>query len=108
MSDKDPDNLIEAKKENDKRVERFADLLDSIESTEDKKKHLWREIYENAITDRENASLLFTDAYSKMQSGIAEHMSLGPIMAKYLELIGKAEERAARIDPDDLFDKIQG
>ena len=122
MSDKDPDSLVEAKKENDKRVERFADLLDSIESTEDKKKHLWREIYENAITDRENASLLFTDAYSKMQSGIAEHMSLGPIMAKYLErmnksneqilrlaeLIGKAEERAARIDPDDLFDKIQG
>ena len=122
MTDKDTGSLIKAKKENDKRVERFADLLDSIESTEDKKKHLWREIYENAITDRENASLLFTDAYSKMQSGTAEHMSLGPIMAKYLErmnksneqilrlaeLIGKAEERSARIDPDDLFDKIQG
>ena len=122
MSKKDPDDLLDTKKQNDKRVERFADLLDSIESTEDKKKHLWREIYENAITDRENASLLFTDAYSKMQSGIAEHMSLGPIMSKYLErmnksneqilrlaeLIGKTEERASRIDPDDLFDKIQG
>ena len=120
-----PDNvedLVGAKKLNDKKIERFADLLNSIESTEDKKKHLWKEIYENAITDRENASMLFTDAFSQMQSGTAEHISLGSTMAKYLErmnksneqilrlaeLIGKAEEKAARIDPDDLFSKIQG
>ena len=122
MSTKDTSNLIDAKKANDKKIERFSDLLDSIESTEDKKKHLWKEIYENAITDRENASLLFTDAFTQMQSGTAEHISLGSTMAKYLErmnksneqilrlaeLISKAEEQAARIDPDDLFSKIQG
>jgi hypothetical protein len=122
MSSKDTDNLLDAKKANDKKIERFSDLLDSIESTEDKKKHLWKEIYENAITDRENASLLFTDAFTQMQSGTAEHVSLGSTMAKYLErmnksneqilrlaeLISKAEEQAARIDPDDLFNKIQG
>jgi len=122
MGSKDTGNLLDAKKANDKKIERFSDLLDSIESTEDKKKHLWKEIYENAITDRENASLLFTDAFTQMQSGTAEHVSLGSTMAKYLErmnksneqilrlaeLISKAEEQAARIDPDDLFNKIQG
>ena len=116
------DNLVKIKKANDKKVEKFGDLLNSIESAEDKKKMLWKEIYENAITDRENASMLFTDAFTQMQSGTAEHISLGSTMAKYLErmnksneqilrlaeLIGKAEERASRINPDDLFSQIQG
>ena len=32
-----------------KKTEQFGDLLGSIENLEDKKKHLWREIYENAM-----------------------------------------------------------
>ena len=116
------DNLEKKKVTSDQKIERFADLLDSIETTKDKKKHLWKEIYENAITDRQNASMLFTDAFTQMQSGTAEHISLGSTMAKYLErmnksneqilrlaeLISKAEEQAAKIDPDDLFNQIQG
>ena len=47
----------------EKRVEQFSDLLDSLKSTEEKKKLLWKEIYENALVDRENASMLFTDAW---------------------------------------------
>ena len=114
------DELLKRRHATEKRVEQFADLLDSIESTEGKKKMLWREIYENAVTDRENAALLFTDAYTQMQSGTAEHITLGPTMSKYLErmnksndqilrlaeLIAKAEQRASQIDPDELFSKI--
>ena len=107
--------------ETKKKIERFGDLLDSIESTKDKKKLLWKEIYENALTDRENANVLFTEAYKQMQGGSYEHATLGPVMTKYLErmcksneqilrlaeLIAKEEERAAKIDPDDIFSQIK-
>jgi len=103
-----------------KRVDRFGDLLDSISALEDKRKHLWKEIYENALTDRENASILFTDIYQEMQGNAMQHSALGPTAAKYLErmcksndqilklaeLIAKAEEESATINPDDIFDKI--
>ena len=106
----------------DGKIKEFSDLLDTIEATEDKKKLLWKEIYENAILDRENASKLLDDAWSNMAEGTTGHATLGPVMTKYLErmcksneqilrlaeLIAKAEEESARIDPDDIFSEIQG
>ena len=104
------------------KIDGFADLLDSIESSEDKKKMLWKEIYHNAVTDRENAGMLFTSAFKQMQQGTTEHITLGPTLAKYLErmsrsneqilklaeLINKSEERSSKVDPDDIFSKING
>ena len=104
----------------DKKVSDFSDLLDSIESTADKKKLLWREIYENAVTDRLNAYMLFTDIYTKMQGGTNDHIQLGTTLAKYLErmnksneqllkladLLAKEEEKSSKIDPDDIFKTI--
>ncbi len=103
-----------------KKVETFSDILETLNATEEKKKLLWREIYENAIVDRENAAMLFTDAWKHMQGGTSEHISLGTTMTKYLErmcksneqilrlaeLITKAEEKESRIDSDDLFAQI--
>jgi len=105
-----------------KKTEQFGALLGSIENLEDKKKHLWREIYENAIVDRMNAYMLFTDVYSTMTGDKADHVTLGPMMAKYIErmnkandqllkladLIAKEEDRASQIVPDDLFAQIKG
>ena len=102
------------------KVEAFSDILDTLSSTEEKKKLLWKEIYQNAVVDRENASMLFTDAWKNMQVGSSEHVSLGSTMSKYLErmcksneqilrlaeLITKAEEQDTRIDSDDLFAQI--
>ena len=34
----------------EEKSEAFSDLIDSIETTENKKKLLWKEIYNNAIT----------------------------------------------------------
>jgi len=48
-------------KKSEKDVADFAELLDSLENLQDKKKLLWRQIYENALNDRESAALLFTD-----------------------------------------------
>jgi hypothetical protein len=95
-------------------------LLNDLINTTDKKKMLWKEIYENALYDRANAEILFTEAYSSMQSSPTEHVSLGPILTKYLErmnktneqllklaeLVSKAEEQSNRIDPEDIFSKI--
>ena len=46
---------------------------------QDKKKHLWKEIYQNALTDRENASLLFTDIYKEICGSSAQHAAMGQI-----------------------------
>ena len=114
------EDLIERIERSKKKVKEFSDLLDSIDSLEDKKKALWKEIYENAINDRENAYILFNEAYSSMTNTTAEHISTGPILSKYLErmaksneqllkladLIAKAEEQSSKIDPEDIFSKI--
>lgn len=105
-----------------RKVEEFSDILDDLVSTEDKKKLLWKEIYENALTDRENAGMLFTDAWSRMGTGSTEHATLGTTLTKYLErmsksneqilrlaeLISKAEEQSQKIEPDDIFSSIGG
>ena len=39
----------------EQKIKNFADILDNINSLEDKKKMLWKEIYENAIEDREKS-----------------------------------------------------
>ena len=103
-------------------LKNFADILDSIDSLEDKKKMLWKEIYENALEDREKSKLLFNDAYISMQGGVNEHMNIGAIMSKYIErmsksndqilklaeLIAKEEEKTEVISDDDIFSKING
>ncbi|MCW4027793.1 MAG: hypothetical protein NWE76_09970 [Candidatus Bathyarchaeota archaeon] len=113
---------IDSEKSLRKRVDQFSEMLDHLTTTEEKKKYLWREIYENAIQDRENAAMLFTDAWSRMSTGTAEHVTIGPTLTKYLErmcksneqilrlaeLISKAEEREAHVDPDDIFSSISG
>ena len=115
------DSGLDRLKETQKRVDNFAKILESIEVSEDKKKLLWKEIYQNAVVDRSNAGMLFTEVYKQMQSGIAEHVTAGPILSKYLErmcksneqliklaeMISKAEEKAAVINPDDIFSQIK-
>ena len=115
------EKILERLEKSKQKVKEFSDLLDSIESMEGKKKALWKEIYENAINDRENAFILFNEAYSSMMNTTAEHISIGPVLNKYLErmnksneqllkladLIARAEEQSSKIDPDDLFSKIK-
>ena len=43
----------------EEKVSDFSSLLGQIEGLSDKKKKLWKEIYENAIYDRQNAYSLF-------------------------------------------------
>ncbi len=121
----DIEKVLEKNEKNEvkeNRIKNFADILDNIDSLEDKKKMLWKEIYENSINDREKAKMLFNDAYMSMQGGVNEHMNIGAIMSKYLErmcrsndqilklaeLIAKEEEKSETISDDDIFGKING
>ena len=115
------DESLEVLRKTDVKVKGFTDLLETLDASDDKKKLLWKEIYQNAIIDRQNAGILFTDAYKSMQPGVTEHVTLGPTLAKYIErmcksneqilrlaeLIAKAEDRSAQVDPDDIFSKIK-
>tara|TARA_B100001057_G_C22707301_1_gene894276 strand:+ start:343 stop:720 length:378 start_codon:yes stop_codon:yes gene_type:complete len=113
---------IDKNKKKEDSIKNFADILDNIESIEDKKKMLWKEIYEHALEDREKAKMLFNNAFIDMQGGLTDHMNIGSVMAKYLErmcrsndqilklveLISKEEEKSENVTSDDLFNKING
>ncbi len=115
------DKMMEKLQENGKKVEQFSDILDGIENASDKKKMLWKEIYENAIVDRTNAHILFTDLYSQMGGSAADHATLGVTLTKYLERMSKSNEQllnlakqiaesessSAEISEEEIFERIK-
>ena len=104
-----------------KRVDTFSQVLEKIEHADAKKRILWKEIYENAMLDRQNAHILFVEAYTTMSQGTTEHATLGSTLSKYLERMNKANDQLLRlaelisksenehnaINADDLFSQIQ-
>tara|TARA_R110001592_G_scaffold47307_1_gene150083 strand:+ start:960 stop:1316 length:357 start_codon:yes stop_codon:yes gene_type:complete len=103
-----------------KKIKEFSDLLDSLENTEDKKKLLWKESYQNAVDDRETAGLLLTDLVVQTQGNSTNHIQFGVLMTKYLERMGKSndqilklaelvakeQENVSAISADDIYSKI--
>ena len=114
------DELLDKRKKAEDKIKKFAEILENLQDLDSDKKALWQEIYENAVSDRERAGILFTEAYKSMGNSASDHAALGTVMTKYLErmcksndqilsladLIGKAQQNESRVDPDDLFDKI--
>ena len=105
-----------------KKVDDFSEVLQKIEHADAKKKILWKEIYENAVLDRQNAHVLFVEAYTTMSQGTTEHATLGSTLSKYLErmnksndqllklaeVMNKSETEFNQINADELFNQIQG
>ena len=103
------------------KIKEFSDLLDSLHNTEDKKKLLWREAYQNALEDRESANILFTDLMMQSTNNSTNHLQFGTLMSKYLERMSKCNDQILRlaeliakeeekdtISSDDIFDEIGG
>jgi monomeric isocitrate dehydrogenase len=102
------------------KIENFSDLLDSLSKTEDKKKLLWKEAYQNSLDDRENAHILFVDLLKITIGNISNHLQFGTMMSKYLErmsksndqilklaeLIAKEAEENNELSADDIYSKI--
>lgn len=105
-------------------LQEFDELLNSIDSAGTKEKILWRQIYENAITDRSNANLCFLDIYPHLQGDMENHMTHGMQTVQYLTRMEKSNEQLIRlatliqkalekqvnedsIDANAIFDEIQ-
>lgn len=103
------------------KIKDFTGLLDQIDGVSDKKKKLWREIYENAVTDRQNAYILFNTLVQIVEDKSTEHAIHGKTMATYIERMSKANDQIIRlaelvsksetkeneeIDPEEMFKKI--
>jgi len=113
--------LIPESRVKEKRLNDFSELLDSLEDLADKKKHLWRQIYENAVNDRDAAGVLFLDLFVFTSSNATQHTVNGPILSKYLErmcrsndqliklaeLIERADQANSKIDVEDMYSKIE-
>jgi len=115
------EDLVARATENKQKVNDFGDLLDSINSIDEKRKFLWKEIYQNAVTDRENSYALFISLYQTMSGSSSEHLTIGMMLTKYLERMSKANEQLLKLadivkssteneklSPDDIFSKISG
>ena len=116
---KSSNNAINNIDKKEKKIKEFSDLLDSLENTQDKKKMLWRESYQNAVDDRESASVLFTDLMMQSTNNTTNHLQFGTLMTKYLERMSKCNDQILKLaeiiskeqeknsmSPDDIFDKI--
>lgn len=118
---KNVENSLQDFEKTKKKMEDFEGVLKKIKHADAKKRILWKEIYENALTDRQNAHVLFVEAYTSMTNSTAEHVSVGSTLSKYLERMGKSNEQLLKladliskseadhnaINADDLFSKIQ-
>lgn len=103
------------------KIKDFSDLLDKIESLTDKKKQLWKEIYTNAIVDRQHAYVIFMKLVNITQEHSTEHAVHGKTMSGYIErmskandqliklaeLIAKAERGTDAIDPEEMYSRIR-
>jgi len=108
------------KEKQENKIKEFSDLLDALEKTEDKKKMLWKESYQNALDDRENANILLVDLMKVSMNNTTNHFQFGSLMAKYLErmsksndqilklaeLIAKEQESNDSVSPDEIFSQI--
>ncbi len=109
---------LDKHREKEKKIEKFKALLENLETVDDKKKTLWLEIYYNAVEDRDSGYVLFLDLQTQTIGNIAHHAVYGPILAKYLERVSRANdqiiklvelittEESKEVDADDIFDKI--
>lgn len=110
-----PDNVLADK------IKDFGGLLNSIKNLDEKKQHLWMEIYENAINDRQHSYAMFMKLVGIVGDKSSEHAVHGKTMSSYIErmskandqlirladLIAQAEEKNDAMDVDDVFSKIR-
>jgi hypothetical protein len=121
MGNKTVSKQIDKLTQKEKKLQDFSDILDNLSSTEDKKKLLWKEVYENALEDRSNAQILFDDLILQSRGNSGNHTVFGPLMSKYLERMAKSndqilklaeliakEEEQQQMTSDDIFNQIEG
>lgn len=124
MTQKTPSNVYPIEMEEDlisveDRIKRFSSLLDDIENLSDKKKELWRQIYGNAVRDRNNALLCYNDLFQSVLGKPIEHAVHAANLSKYIErmsrandqliklaeLLAEAEEKSEELNIEEIYDQ---
>lgn len=88
---------VQLEKEAKKSMKEFDTLIDSLSAAHEKKKALWKQIYNNAVTDRRNSYIMFTDLYTEVHSKPHEHAIHGNTLAKYMERLNKTNEQLIKL-----------
>jgi flagellar biosynthesis chaperone FliJ len=116
------DGIVEMSERSvEERIRDFGEILEDIESMDDKMRRLWKEIYENAIADRQNSYVMFTKLVKMTKESSSEHAVHGKSIATYIErmqrandqlvklaeLIADAKKKDESLNPDALFDQIK-
>lgn len=108
----------------DEDLATFVELLDSITTIDERLKLLWKQIYENALIDRRNAYMIWTDLYITVHGNPEQHVIHGDHLVKFMaqmtaanaqliklaELVYKAKDKqeAEEIPSSSaLFDKLK-
>jgi hypothetical protein len=88
-------------KELTKKVEEdlatFSDLLNSLDTVDERLKLLWKQIYENALVDRRNAYVIWTDLFMAVHGNPEQHVIHGDHLAKYMERMEKANVQLLKL-----------
>jgi len=123
MSTDEADQIIEVTERSvEERLKNFDQLLRKIENMDDQKRHLWKEIYENAIADRQNAFLMFKKTVKMADTSTAMSVH-GKTIEKFLEKMNKATDQLIKLaeliaraepeggekqmTPDDMYKQIK-
>jgi len=116
-----PPGIVESTERSvEQKIHDFSELLKGIESLDEKKQQLWKEIYENAIADRQNSYVMFSQLARIVHEKSTEHAVHGKTIATYIErmsrandqliklaeLIAKAQSGDESINAEDMFSKI--
>ena len=84
-------------KKADQDLATFVELLDSITSIDERLKLLWKQIYENALIDRRNAYMIWTDLYLQVHGNPEQHVIHGDHLYKYMERMEKANTQLLKL-----------
>lgn len=78
------------------KIENFVEILKSIECSDTQKK-LWKEIYENAILDREKSESLLHILLEITKNSSSEHAVHGKSISSYLEKMAKCNDQLLKL-----------
>jgi len=84
-------------KKTDQDLATFVELLDSITTIDERLKLLWKQIYENALIDRRNAYMIWTDLYLTVHGNPEQHVIHGDHLSKYMERMEKANTQLLKL-----------
>jgi hypothetical protein len=79
------------------KLRSFSSLLEDIKSLDDKKRRLWQEIYEYALTDRQNAYRCFSSLIDMCNEKTHEWAIHGKTITSYIERMNKANDQLIKL-----------